>query len=806
MNNRKMKLSFILGLLITISAILIWIFTHNWTSLVPPLWQACLLFLGIALIFSRTIFTVLQKWIKNSSIEPTEPIIYPVMLADLLRFLGRGAKVNYLDRELITIDTLTRYRRLVITGDSGSGKTRTAIELVRQLILEGVISEDGIFVINPAFQYLYRAELKSAIQKAQSSHTVQLLFVDNLSGQISDLALELLSDILAACDPALVVTTARAEELWEPLHQWLEKENFYEIHLTKFTQEQMDRLMDLAGGAFGLQISPVASKVLTNNIEPSPGRLLVAVGRLANREPAYLTPDLILPYTVGNLSESFYAERALLTKNVSGSLFILEALAHFRTAHLPLYFHLITNFAKFLWKQSKQKPWYAIDPILQYFLRKACRTLYALDINLNDQIFECNQLSLDGISNPQSAFLELTAFTNHLCSKKMALIPKFLRETPQLAWIFFLIGGECQIKHELEKARDLFTAAIGLHPHSWFYTHRSIVLSELNQTDKAIADAVLAIKLDPNAAPAYTIRGNSHLIKNEINAAIEDFTKAIEIDPKDAQAWVNRGNAYFAVEDIEKAVEDFDMALKLIPGFPSAVLARAKAHNIRGQLDRAIADYDAAIVHNPEDPQLIYNRASAYDSVGDFSRAVAEYDKLVAINPKDAQAYYNRGKSHHMLGNLEQAVLDYEQAILANPKSAIAYRNRANALIRLNRLMEAKSDCREAERLEPNHPFTHARWGQYFAAREDYIGAIEKYELAAKLIGNPTHFNLDIGFCLLCSGNSTAGLTNIKERLKKGIKKEEALEALKDYEAQNLKHQAPGFQEAINLLREVSKQ
>jgi hypothetical protein len=115
--------------------------------------------------------------------------------------------------------------------------------------------------------------------------------------------------------------------------------------------------------------------------------------------------------------------------------------------------------------------------------------------------------------------------------------------------------------------------------------------------------------------------------------------------------------------------------------------------------------------------------------------------------------------------------------------------------------MEAKSDCREAERLEPNHPYTHARWGQYFAARENYIGAVEKYNLASRLIGESTHFNFDIGLCLLISGNSDAGFAKIKERLKKGAKQEEIQEALRDFQSHYAIRPTPGLMEAISLLR-----
>jgi tetratricopeptide (TPR) repeat protein len=803
---RLLKLIFYLGIILAITAILTWLFTRNWTYLVPSVWHVVLLVIGFLLMGLRFLLPIIMNLREKPTTDQIEPIIYPVSITDLLRPLGRGAKVNYLDRQIINSETLTRFRRLVITGESGAGKTRTAIELIRQLILENMIEEKGVYALNPAFQYLYRAEIKNAIQKAQSNHPIQLLFLDNLSGQVSDIALDLLSDLLTACEPALIIATNRSEDLWEPLRQWLEKESFYENPLPKLTSEQVRRFIDLAGGAYSLQLSPVACDVLAGNLEPTPGRLLVAFGRLANRESTYLTPDLVLPHTLGNLSDSFFSERAHLTKNFPGNQFLLEALAHFRTAHMPLYLPLILQFAEFLWKKSKPHSWFAIFSTKHFSLQKAANYFSAIDITVKDQVFESSQLVLDGLSNPQTAYLELSNFVKQIVSPNTRWNPNFFNQRQsQKAWMCFLLGSAFEIKNEFEIANLLISEALRIRPHAWFFSHRSRINSNLNWIDAAVMDANQAIKYDPNSAPAYTIRANYLLQKNEFILAIEDFSKAIEIDPKDSQAWLNRGNAYFAQEDLEKAIDDYDTALKLVPGLPAAVLARAKAYNIRGQLDQAIADYDQALVHNPEDTTLIYNRASAYDSVGDYARAIAEYDKLIALNPRDAQAYYNRGKDNHMLGNLEQAVLDYEQAILSNPKSAIAYRNRANALIRLNRLMEAKSDCREAERLEPNHPFTHARWGQYFAAREDYIGAIEKYELAAKLIGNPTHFNLDIAFCLISSGNSTAGLTKIKERLKKGINKEEALEALRDYEAQQIKQQSAGFHEAIVLLQEASK-
>ncbi len=802
---RSGRLLFYIGILLSFSVILAWLITRDWQNLLPTWWQVAVLLLSILLVSIRYLIPILKRIKAKRASNPIPPILQNKSIDDLLLPLGRGGRVNYIFRNLVDSNDLINHRRIIITGEIGSGKTRTAIELLRRLCIEGIISSQGIYIPDPAFQYLDRAELKSSIEKIQAELPVQLLFVDNLPGQVLEPSLDLLTDLLTVCEPALVIATARIEDLWEPFHRWLDKEGFLEIRLQELEKPEVSRLIDLASGVFGLQINDTASAIFLNHLDHLPGRLLVAFQRLANRETKYITPDLVLPHTLGNLTDSFASERARLVEQDSGLLNMIDALAHFRSCRLQPDNLFVMQFALSLRTASQSHAWYSRLFHRQPSLRSSLPSLSALDIELNDHTFETAQIVLDNLSNPQIAFQKLEPFfldyNRHIPDRfKKKLSP----DAPRQAWNLFLLGCAAQNRNDTNQAITLLSKAIRIFPHAWFLTHRSDVYAARKNITSAVEDANLAIQLDSRSARAYTIRANFLLMKNEFALAIDDYSKAIELNPKDAQAWLNRGNAYFAREDIEKALADFDTALQLSPGLPAAVIARGKTHNVRGHLDQAIADYDEALVSNPEDVQLLYSRASAYDLIKDYPRAIAEYDKLIDLNPKNSQAFYNRGKAHHMLGKLDQAVLDYEQAILANPRSAIAYRNRANALIRLNRLMEAKSDCREAERLEPNHPYTHARWGQYFAAREDYIGAIEKYNLASRLIGDPTHFNLDISLCLFLSGNSTQGLAKIKERLRKGAKQDEIEEALRDFQAQSEKHPTPGLLDALSLLKDAS--
>jgi tetratricopeptide (TPR) repeat protein len=796
---------FYLGILLSFSVILAWLITRDWQNLLPTWWQVVILLLSIVLVSLRYLIPALKGFLRKRIGNPIPPVLQRKSIDDLLAPLGRGGRVNYIFRSLVDSNDLINHRHLLITGEIGSGKTRTAIELIRRLVLEGVISSQGIYIPDPSFPFLDRAELKSAVERIQEEQPVQLLFLDNLPSQVLEASLDQLTELLIVCEPALVITTARVEDLWEPLHRWLEKEAFLEIRLQELKKVQVSRLVDLANGVFGIQINETAGEILSDHLAHLPGRLLIAFQRLANREKNYITPDLVLPHTLGNLVDSFFAERTRLFEQDPGMLFIIESMAYFRSCRLQANSLYILKFAEKLRRLSRpQSTFFRLFRPLPS-LRNSIPSLRALDINTDRNSFEAAQIVLENLTNPQIAYQKLEPFFLNINHHIPDPIKKRLASNAsQQAWNLFLLGCAAQTRKDYDQSISLFSKAIRIYPHAWFLTHRSDVYAAQKNISAAVQDANRAIQLDSKSARAFTIRANFLLMKNEFSLAIDDYSRAIELDPKEAQAWLNRGNAYFAQEDMEKAVADFDTALELSPGLPAAVIARGKAHNVRGQLDQAIADYNEALVINPEDVQLLYSRASAYDSIKDYPRAIAEYDKLIALNPKDSQAYYNRGKAYHMLGNLENAVIDYEQSILANPRSAIAYRNRANALIRLNRLMEAKSDCREAERLEPNHPYTHARWGQYFAAREDYIGAIEKYNLASRLIGDPTHFNLDIALCLILSGNSTQGLVKIKERLKKGVKQDEIQEALRDFQAQSTQHTSPGLLEALKLLREAS--
>ncbi len=67
-----------------------------------------------------------------------------------------------------------------------------------------------------------------------------------------------------------------------------------------------------------------------------------------------------------------------------------------------------------------------------------------------------------------------------------------------------------------------------------------------------------AIRLNPDYARAYFMRGNLWLARGDNDRAISDFSVALGLDPNNTDAYVNRGVAWYAEDDNDRAIADYD--------------------------------------------------------------------------------------------------------------------------------------------------------------------------------------------------------------------------------------------------------
>jgi len=80
---------------------------------------------------------------------------------------------------------------------------------------------------------------------------------------------------------------------------------------------------------------------------------------------------------------------------------------------------------------------------------------------------------------------------------------------------------------------------------------------DMGDLDKAIADYTQAIRLDPDLAEVYGVRGLAYSQKGDFDKAIADCNQAIRLGPDFAEAYTNRGVAYDNKGDLDKAFADW---------------------------------------------------------------------------------------------------------------------------------------------------------------------------------------------------------------------------------------------------------
>lgn len=105
--------------------------------------------------------------------------------------------------------------------------------------------------------------------------------------------------------------------------------------------------------------------------------------------------------------------------------------------------------------------------------------------------------------------------------------------------------------------------AIPLQHRAEAYSNRGFSRAMLNDLTGAIKDFDRAIELAPNSADAYNARGNANALAGNQAQSIRDFNRAIRCNRNFADAYYNRAIGRHDLGDRHGARVDFNRAAKL---------------------------------------------------------------------------------------------------------------------------------------------------------------------------------------------------------------------------------------------------
>jgi tetratricopeptide (TPR) repeat protein len=219
---------------------------------------------------------------------------------------------------------------------------------------------------------------------------------------------------------------------------------------------------------------------------------------------------------------------------------------------------------------------------------------------------------------------------------------------------------------------------------------------------QAIQEFTTAIKINPQYAVAYYVRGRTYEDIQLGAKALNDYSKVIELDPRNGHAYYNRGYLRAENNDLQGAFADYNQALKLLPDNFNLYFNRANVKDRLNDAQGSLADYNRALQLNPKFASAYYNRGVLkFEKFKDVAGAMADFNTTIKLEPQDPKGYFNRSIiKQFQLQDFKGAAADLSKVIELDPKNVRAYLNRG--ILRGDKLNDrpgAIQDIRQASAL-----------------------------------------------------------------------------------------------------------
>lgn len=221
---------------------------------------------------------------------------------------------------------------------------------------------------------------------------------------------------------------------------------------------------------------------------------------------------------------------------------------------------------------------------------------------------------------------------------------------------------------------------------------RGIALMNINKFDQALADLNFVVKADPDFLDAYNYRSTVYLEMGDIQKAIADAKKALTLDAEWANSYNMLGNCYLKQKQYEDAKLMFETSVRLerkFHGYASPI-GRFKLGYCYYKLknfDQANREFDKALIGDPDLAERIFDRAAAAAvlqcrddeikiALGSgvlpihplvepkiIEQSIVVYSRMIALNPRKLQMYCRRGERYLCLNEPKHAILDLRKAV-----------------------------------------------------------------------------------------------------------------------------------------------
>ncbi|MGH9593899.1 MAG: tetratricopeptide repeat protein, partial [Bryobacteraceae bacterium] len=229
----------------------------------------------------------------------------------------------------------------------------------------------------------------------------------------------------------------------------------------------------------------------------------------------------------------------------------------------------------------------------------------------------------------------------------------------------------------------------------------------------------------------------------------------------------------------DAAAVPLDRALKLLPPEPDTAYPhylRAKAYTGQNSVEKAAAQLMAAVSLRPDFAEAWSDLGQARKTLLDRAGALAAFERAATLSPEDPVVQTRLGSEYFDQGKIPPAVEHLRDAVRLDPTNQTALYKLQLALRENGRLDEAGAIKRRLSELLLDNDKRAQRAlsaiqinnrGSALEKTGDLRGALEKYRAALRL--DPAHVGIrvNLGVVLLRLGQTTEGMAELREALRR---------------------------------------
>ncbi len=228
-------------------------------------------------------------------------------------------------------------------------------------------------------------------------------------------------------------------------------------------------------------------------------------------------------------------------------------------------------------------------------------------------------------------------------------------------------------KVRIDDAERLLLKAVVLSEKD---TEARLKLAELRLVKREYKEAMelanAALRIDPQNAQGYFLKGWIHMESGDTALAVSSFRTAVEQDPAFHDAFVQLGQLHASVGD-PLAMQYYGSALEVRPQSIEAWYGMGMFAQENGNDSLAVECYGRIKEIDPSNPLAWYNTGYVLLEMRDQPlNARPEFDQAVRLSPTWPEAYFNRGLTYERTGGLDSALVDYRRALAIRPDMDLA--------------------------------------------------------------------------------------------------------------------------------------